>query len=173
MLDRKTEAQGRVDGLRQELIKLGQLRKANKIVSPIDGEVQQLACIPSAACYNRAGLNGYCAGKPQTGSRSAAGKQRHWLCAGRPIGEIKIDAFPYTKYGLMMEKYPTSRVIPLKMKTGSGLSRPHQIATNNGECARQSGILAPVCVLSLKLKRGIAASLNFFCRPLFVIGRKV
>ena len=87
MLDRKTEAQGRVDGLRQELIKLGQLRKANKIVSPIDGEVQQLAVHTIGGVLQPAqALMVIVPENPKLEVEVLLGKQRHWLCAGRPIG---------------------------------------------------------------------------------------
>ena len=129
--------------MRQELIKLGQLRKANKIVSPIDGEVQQLAVHTIGGVLQPAqALMVIVPENPKLEVEVLLeNKDIGFVREGQSV-EIKIDAFPYTKYGLIDGEVSNISRDSLKMKNRVCLSRPHQIATNNGECARQSGIFS-------------------------------
>lgn len=168
MLDRKTEAQGRVDGLRQELIKLGQLRKANKIVSPIDGEVQQLAVHTIGGVLQPAqALMVIVPENPKLEVEVLLeNKDIGFVREGQSV-EIKIDAFPYTKYGLIDgEVSNISRDSIEDEKQGLVYPARIRLLQTTVNVRGKAVSLAPGMRVVVEIKTGNRRVIEFFLSPL-------
>lgn len=102
MLDRAGEARRRAAGLRQDLVKIERMRQSRRITAPIAGVAQQLA-VHTIGGIVKSGQS-LLALAPEDDKLEVEAlvenKDIGFVRAGQKA-EIKIDAFPFTKYGLI------------------------------------------------------------------------
>ena len=154
--------------LRQELIKLGQLRKANKIVSPIDGEVQQLAVHTIGGVLQPAqALMVIVPENPKLEVEVLLeNKDIGFVREGQSV-EIKIDAFPYTKYGLIDgEVSNISRDSIEDEKQGLVYPARIRLLQTTVNVRGKAVSLAPGMRVVVEIKTGNRRVIEFFLSPL-------
>lgn len=101
-LDRANEAEGRAEGLEQELIKAQQRSYLQQLTAPVSGVVQQLAVHTVGGVVTPAQTLMVVVPKEHNIEVEAeiANKDIGFIFAGQSA-EVKVEAFPFTKYGLI------------------------------------------------------------------------
>ena len=167
MLDRQSEANGRSGSLQQELIKFSQSRKATKIVSPIDGEVQQLAVHTIGGVLQVAqALMVIVPENPKLEIEALLENKDIGFVREGQQAEIKIDAFPYTKYGLIEGEVSNISSDSIENEQ-QGLVYPTRVRMlqNTINVSGKEVPLAPGMRVVVEIKTGDRRVIEFFLSP--------
>lgn len=102
MNERHAAAQRRTRELKQQLVKSTQLEQLHQITAPVDGTVQQMQLHTNGAVVQAAQSLLVLVPLQRTLEVEAfvENKDIGFVNVGQPV-EIKVDAFPYTKFGLL------------------------------------------------------------------------
>jgi hemolysin D len=161
------DSEKRASGVEQDLIKAEQREKAQRLVSPIDGTVQQLAVHTVGGVVSPA--QPLMAIVPDDDVLEVEGRLLNsdvgFVKAGQRV-EVKLDAFPFTKYGTLpgvLQSVSADSVQDEKL----GLVYPIRVKLdrNRVDVDGQPVTLAPGMATTVEIKTGSRRLIEFVLSP--------
>lgn len=166
--ERREEARRRVSGARQELVKAKARQKAQTIIAPVSGVVQQLAIHSVGAIVTPAQelMILVPAGETLEVEAMLENKDIGFVKVGQAT-EVKVDAFPFTKYGSISGQIVdlSNDAIPDETR-GLVYKARVRLADSglmvNGERVALSAGMA----VNIEAKTGVRSLIEYFLSPL-------
>ncbi len=168
ILSQLTEAHQRGDSLEQELIKAEERKSQMTLVAPVDGVVQQLAVHTVGGVVTAAQqlMVVVPANTPLEVEARVLNKDIGFVQEGQ-IAEIKVDSFPFTKYGIIDGKVITVSKDAVENEK-EGLIYPARVAMARTTMlvGKKWVNLSPGMSITLEIKTGKRKLIEYLLAPL-------
>ena len=168
VLARREEALRRADALEQELVKLRRQGKDNRILAPIGGVVEQLKIHTVGGVLTDAQplMVIVPADRVLAVEAFVENKDIGFVQVGQQA-EIKVDAFPYTKYGLVKSEVADLSDDAIDDERMGLVYRARlKLERDTIEVNRRPARLAPGMSVAAEIKTGERRVIEFFLTPL-------
>ena len=167
-----TSSETKAASLAQEVVKAGQRHDLQKLISPIDGVVQQLAVHTVGGVVTSAQQLMVVVPREHQPEVEAwvENKDIGFVKAGQPV-EIKVETFPFTRYGLINGSIlnVSNDAVPLE-KDGhkGGLVYAARVSMERSTIQVEDKLvnLSPGMAVSVEIKTGTRRLMEFFLSPL-------
>lgn len=168
MLDLQHEADQRLAGLTQELLKAQQRDRLTRLVAPVDGTVQQLAIhTPGGVVTEAQPLMAIVPrDQPVEVEAMLENKDIGFVRAGQEV-EVKVETFNFTKYGVMhgVVQSVSSDAIEDE-RLGLVYSTRIQLKENLIRIGERSVLLSPGMAVRAEVKTDRRKVIDYFLSPL-------